>query len=109
MFVSHLRLTMATGIVAGLMALGAPAAIAKQSTITTDGVHVCNQATPTSMGGSLDATDAATGSPAARYTSDLQAMHGSGGGLVRAAANSPALTLCADPGDGGVDTPIGVS
>jgi hypothetical protein len=102
MFVSHLRLTLTSGIVAGLMAFGAPAAIADQP-ITTDGsVHVCNQATPTSLGGSYVAYDAATGSPAARYTGDLQAKPGGGGGLVRAAANSPALTLCGEPAGGDV-------
>jgi hypothetical protein len=102
MFVSHLRLTIATSALVAFMAIGAPAAIAKSTPTTNSAVYVCNQATPTSLGGSLDATDPATGSPAARYTSDLQAMPGQGAGLIRAAAGSPALSLCAAPdGDGG--------
>ena len=96
---------MTVGIVAGLMALGAPAAIAKQS-MTDSNVIVCNQATPTSQGGNLLATDDATGSPAARYTSGLQGKPGNGAGLIRAAANSPALTLCAQPGETDVDDEV---
>jgi hypothetical protein len=55
---------------------------------------VCNQASPHFQGGGLVALDPPVDSPAARYTTDLTPLPGKGGGLVRAAANSPALTLC---------------
>ncbi|MEA2169949.1 MAG: hypothetical protein QOF76_3249 [Solirubrobacteraceae bacterium] len=99
MFVSHLRLTIATSALVAIMAIGAPAAIAKSAPTTDSSVYVCNQATPHSQGGTLDATDAPTNSPAARYTTDLRAMPGQGGGLTRAAANSPALSQCSGPVD----------
>jgi hypothetical protein len=102
MFVSHLRLTIATNALVAFMAIGAPAAIAKSTPTTNGTVSICNQATPTSLGGTLVATDPATDSPAARYTDGLRAMPGQGGGLIRAAAGSPALSLCAAPdSDGG--------
>ncbi|MBI5105835.1 MAG: hypothetical protein HZB46_12805 [Solirubrobacterales bacterium] len=96
-FGKNLRL-ISTGAIVTLGIVMAPAAQAKQSSdSSTTTVHVCNQATPNSNGGVLDATDPATGSPAARYTSDLSAMPGKGKGLVIAAAHSPALTECAEP------------
>jgi hypothetical protein len=55
---------------------------------------VCNQASPYFQGGGLVALDPPVDRPAARYTTDLTPQPGTGGGLVRAAANSPALTLC---------------
>jgi hypothetical protein len=82
------------------LAVGAPVAEAKQSGTSTDQVHVCNQATPSSLGGAFAATDGDKG-PASRFQEGLKAHPGGGAGLVRAAANSPALSLCSIPGDAG--------
>jgi hypothetical protein len=84
-------------VAATLLLGGVPAAGAAQP--AAPAVLVCNQASPHFQGGGLVALDAPVDSPAARYTEDLSPLPGHGGGLVRAAANSPALTLC----DGGVD------
>lgn len=62
---------------------------------------VCNQASPHWLGGGLVALDPPVDSPAARYTEDIGPLPGKGKGLVRAAANSPSLTLCGPDGDGG--------
>jgi hypothetical protein len=67
---------------------------------------VCNQASPHWLGGGLDALDPPVDSPAARYTSDLGPLPGKGAGLLHAAENSPALSLC--DGDGGDDDGGGV-
>ena len=93
----NLRLTL-VGTTAALAVALAPAAQASPSAAAGD-VYVCNQASPSSLGGNLDAIDPATSSPAARYTTDLQAKPGNGKGLVNAAAHSPALTLCAAPAE----------
>jgi len=58
---------------------------------------VCNQASPHFQGGGLVALDAPVDSPAARYTTNLSALPGSGQGLGTAAARSPALTACGAP------------
>jgi hypothetical protein len=58
---------------------------------------VCNQASAHWLGGGLVALDAPVDSPAARFTVDLSKLPGKGAGLLQAAANSPALTVC----DGG--------
>jgi hypothetical protein len=108
LFVSHLRLTIATSALVALLAIGAPAATAKTTT-TDDGTYVCNQATPTSQGGDLNATDAPTGSPSERYRENLHAKPGNGGGLDRAADRSPALSHCggtSNDGGGGGGDPI---
>jgi hypothetical protein len=80
---------------------------------------VCNQASPHWLGGDLIALDPPVSSPAARYTVDLTKLPGKGAGLVNAAANSPALTICDGGGDnvyvidptdgGGVDVGGGLS
>jgi hypothetical protein len=82
----------ALGAALSLALVGVPVAGAAQP----DGpaVAVCNQASPQFQGGGLVALDAPVDSPAARYTDDLAPLPGGGRGLVRAAANSPALTLC---------------
>src|SRR4051812_28233807 len=68
---------------------------------------VCNQASPHFQGGGLVALDPPTTSPAARYTTDLYVMPGRGEGLINAAGNSPALTICGPgPGDGGGGDPV---
>jgi hypothetical protein len=98
LFVSHLRLTIATGALAAVLAIGAPIATAQP----TPNDDVCNQATPTSQGGDLNATDEPTGSPSERYREDLHAKPGNGKGLDRAADRSPALSHCSGGGgDGG--------
>lgn len=109
-FGKHLRLII-PGAFAALAVAAAPVQ-AKQSTDSTSTPTVCNLATSTSLGGPNVADDAPTGSPAARYTSDLRPMRGQGGGLVNAAANSPALSLCSVPsggGGGGSGDPIAAS
>ena len=88
-----------TGAIAAF-AVAAPVAEAKQSGTSTGQVHVCNQATPSSLGGALRATDGDTGS-ASRFQEGLKAHPGGGAGLIRAAANSPALSLCSIPGGSG--------
>jgi hypothetical protein len=80
---------------AAALAIAAPAA-----TATPDGpsVPVCNQASPQFQGGGLLALDPPTDSPSARYTDDLSPLPGRGEGLVKAAGQSPALTVCGDSG-----------
>jgi hypothetical protein len=84
-----------TGALAAF-AVAAPVAQAKQASTGTSSVSVCNQATHNSLGGDMVATDGDTGGPA-RFQSNLKAKPGNGGGLVNAAANSPALSLCSVP------------
>jgi hypothetical protein len=60
---------------------------------------VCNQATAHWLGDGLVALDPPVDSPAARYTVDLGKLPGKGAGLLEAAANSPALTVCDGGGD----------
>jgi hypothetical protein len=89
--------------IAGAVALAlaaAPAAIAQPS---GPSVPVCNQASPHFQGGGLVALDPPVDSPAARYTDDLTQLHGKGEGLVKAAAHSPALTVCGEAGGGDDD------
>jgi hypothetical protein len=92
-----------TGAIAAL-AVAAPVAVAKPA--STSGVAVCNTATHTSLGGWHVATDGDT-APPARYQNNLKPMKGHGAGLVKAAANSPALSLCvvpsSEPDTGGDD------
>jgi hypothetical protein len=87
------------GLVAMAMAVAPAAATAAPA---GHGAPVCNQASPHFQGGGLVALDPPTDSPAARYTTDLTPLPGAGQGLVRAAAESPALTLCG-PGGGNDD------
>ena len=95
MLYGNLRIIV-TGAIAAL-AVAAPVAQAKQQSSTgTSSVSVCNQATHNSLGGTLNADDGDKGGPA-RYQSNLKAKPGHGGGLVNAAANSRALTLCSEP------------
>jgi hypothetical protein len=82
---------MLTGAIAAL-AVAAPVAGAKPA--ATD-FTVCNQATPHSLGGDLLATDGDP-TPPARYKENLERHPGNGVGLVNAAGNSPALSLCND-------------
>lgn len=91
----NLRITLTGAIVALVAAV--PGAEAKQAKVDT-GVSVCNQATHTSVdpASNMVADDGDRG-PAARYQTNLIAKPGNGRGLVRAAANSPALTLCSAP------------
>ena len=90
----------ALGAVAALALAAAPAQADDGASAT-----VCNQASPHFQGGGLIATDAPVDSPAARYTNDLFPLPGSGEGLVRAAAESPALTGCAGGDDDGGPAP----
>jgi hypothetical protein len=86
---------------AGTLALALAAAPAAQAAPPGTSVPVCNQASPQFQGGGLVALDAPVDSPAARFTSDLTPLPGLGKGLVNAAGNSPALTICGAD-DGGV-------
>ncbi len=88
------RLTISTllrgaACAAAVLALAAPVAQASDTE-----APVCNQASPHFQGGGLYALDAPVDSPAARYTESLRMMPGRGAGLVKAAGNSPSLTLC---------------
>lgn len=67
---------------------------------------VCNQASPHWLGGGLVALDPPVNSPAARYTVDIGKLPGKGAGLLTAAANSPALTVCDGGGGGPVDITV---
>ena len=71
----------------------------QSGTSTAAGARRCNQATPSSLGGALVARTATT----ARHPlpGAPEAPPGGGAGLARAAANSPALSLCSIPGDDG--------
>ena len=86
---------MMTGAIAAL-AVAVPVAEAKQPT-SSSGVAVCNQATHNSLGGNLDSTSFGDTGSAVKYQTGLKAKPGNGAGLVRAAANSPALSLCVAP------------
>jgi hypothetical protein len=100
---NNLRIIL-TGAIAAL-AVAAPVSVAKQPA-STSGVAVCNTATHTSLGGNMVATDGDS-APSSRFQNNLKAKKGNGAGLVNAAANSPALSLCVVPtsepsgGDGG--------
>ena len=97
----NLRIILTGAIVALVAAV--PVAEAKQSSVSSGGSFVCNQATHTSVDATspLMADDGDRG-PAARFQENLKAKPGNGAGLVNAAAKSPALTLCSAPGG---DTP----
>src|SRR4051794_22275441 len=90
-----LRIIVTSAIAA--LAVAVPVAEAKQTTTATP-VTVCNQATHNSVGGDLIATDGDSGA-ASKFQDNLQGKNGHGAGLVNAAANSPALTLCSKPAD----------
>jgi hypothetical protein len=81
------------------VAIGALSLSAAQTAHADPGV--CNQASPHWLGGGLVALDPPVNSPAARYTVDIGKLPGKGAGLLEAAANSPALTVC-DGGGGEV-------
>ena len=85
---------------AAVLALAVPAA---QATPAAPSLPVCNQASPHFQAGGLVALDPPVDSPAARYTDDLSVLPGHGEGLVRAAAGSPALTVCGVADDGAAD------
>ena len=91
------------GAVAAAAALALAAAPA-QADAPEPTVPVCNQASPHFQGGGNVALDEPVDSPAARYTDDLAPVPGQGKGLLKAAANSPALTICGGSldWDGGV-------
>jgi hypothetical protein len=86
-----------TGAIMAMLAM-VPVADAKQSSVSSGGSYVCNQATHTSVveGSDIVATDGVTSS-AARYTSSLKAKPGKGAGLLIAATKSPALSACSAP------------
>ena len=69
-----------------------------------DGVTVCNEA-QSSPRGAMDATASTDPLPPARHKSSAMPV-GHGGGLINAAANSPALAVCVPtvPDDGGGGT-----
>jgi hypothetical protein len=90
-----LRIIM-TGAIAAL-AVASPVAVAKPTSST--GVAVCNQATHNSQGGNLDSSSFGDTGSAVKFQSGLKAKSGNGAGLVNAAANSPALSLCIAPVD----------
>jgi len=71
-----------------------------------DGVVVCNEA-QNSPRGTMDATSSTDPLPPARHK-DAAMPVGQGGGLLNAAANSPALAVCtpAPPDDDGDPGPI---
>ena len=88
-----------TGAIVAMLAM-VPVADAKQSSVSSGGSYVCNQATHTSVveGSDIVATDGVSSS-AARYTSSLKAKPGKGAGLLIAATKSPALSACSAPSD----------
>ena len=89
---------MLTGVVVAF----AVAAPAQASSLPAD-VHVCNQATPTALGGTFvsDGDD----SKAARFQEQLlKSLPGQGAGLAIAADKSGALSLCRLPGGSGGET-----
>ena len=96
-----LRIIMVGTIAA--FAVSAPAAMAKPASASSTGVAVCNQATANNASGegNLDSSSFGDTGPAARYQENLKAHRGRGAGLINAAANSPALSQCIVPGDGG--------
>ena len=96
------KITCAT--VVAMLALGAAAPAGHADDVVLDVQGVCNQATPHSLGGSLE-TLPGDPTPPARYTKQLKLHPGKGKGLVNAAGNSPALQLCgvAPSTDGGGD------
>jgi len=87
-----------TGAIAALVAV-VPVAEAK-SGVSSDGVYVCNMATPNSQNGDLAEQDTPT-----RFSGGglLKSKPGQGAGLLNAAKHSPALTACARPSDDGGD------
>jgi hypothetical protein len=78
---------------AAVLALAAPAAQASGPS-----APVCSQASPQFQGGGLAGLDVPVDSPAARYTYDLSTLPAQGEGLVTAAVQSPALTVCGNLG-----------
>jgi hypothetical protein len=85
-------------IIAGALATLAVTAMPAAAAPKTSTVQVCNQATATSLGGNMTATDGDAG-PAARYQDGLKAKPGNGVGLANAATHSKALSACSVPSD----------
>jgi hypothetical protein len=92
---NNLRNILSGAVLALAMALAlvivSDGAHAKHAQGAGDGVQVCNANGNGHRGGQLVAFDAGTNA------TGLKAMPGKGKGLVKAAANSPALTLCGIP------------
>ena len=82
-----------------VVAFAVAAPVAQAAPAAPADVQVCNQATHNSLGGNLLATDGDTGS-AARFLEGLKAHPGKGAGLVNAAAQSRALSVCIVPETG---------
>jgi hypothetical protein len=78
----------------GALALATAALAVSAAPAAQAAPGVCNQASPHWLGGGLVALDPPVDSPAARYTVDIGKLPGKGAGLLQAAANSPALTVC---------------
>jgi hypothetical protein len=105
--------TITRGALAALLALAAAAPVAQAKPDFDSQLPVCNQATPTSLGGTLTATDGDPLPPARFRDELLKQKPGNGKGLVNAASHSPALSVCGvaddggttDPGDGGTTDP----
>ncbi len=86
-------------LLAAAFASAASAAQPASAGSLPEGVVVCNEA-QSSWRGTWDATASTDPLPPARHK-DAAMPVGRGGGLIRAAANSPALAVCvAAPGDG---------
>jgi hypothetical protein len=90
---------MTSSIRRGGLALAALALSLVPTSVAQADPGVCNQATAHWLGDGLVALDPPVDSPAARYTVDLGKLPGKGAGLLEAAANSPALTVCEGGGD----------
>ena len=115
----NLRPLAVGGALSLALTLAPSIAQAKKTDSATDsgaaGVYVCNEAGMAFVDGTLDVLDpSADPAPPARHKTDLRALPGQGNGLVLAAANSPALALCAEPtpapgGDGSTDGDGGLS
>ena len=88
----NLRIMLTGAVVA--FAVAAPSA---QAASFADGVHVCNQATANSLGGTFETKDGDQGN-AARYSERLlKDLAGRGAGLLVAADRSGALSVCMLP------------
>ena len=93
--IKNLRIT-GISAVATLAVVCAPIAQAKKETAAGTTTAVCNLASNAPVHqGTMYATDPETGSPAERFRTERGPMPGNGKGLVNAAGNSPALSVCA--------------
>jgi hypothetical protein len=92
-----------TTLLGALVALAASAPAAHAHEYDPADVSVCNEATPVSLGGSLEALPGDPLPPARFADERLQEHRGEGAGLVHAALHSPALQQCAPADVGGGD------